>query len=162
MAITPVQPAAITRFFAVGISDVLFCLSIANPAAPTFAELDAGTDLGRDLADWAGWSVSTAFIDTPDLKSRFVSQLPGRITAEASSLTFYQDKLQIDLREVLPRDTAGYIVIADGGLATGVGDVYPVTVAANPKVRSLSDAAKIRVDFAITAEPRENVTLPQS
>jgi len=162
MPITPVQPAAITRFFAVGVTDILFCVSIAAPATPTFAELDAGTDLGRDLADWAGWSVSTAMIDTPDIRTRFVSQLPGRITAEASSLTFYQDELQIDLREVLPRDTAGFIVIADGGLASGVGDVFPVLVASNPKVRSMEDAAKIRVDFAITSEPSENVTLPQS
>lgn len=162
MAITPVQPAAITRFFAVGITDVLFCPSIANPSAPTFGELDAGIDLGRDMADWSGWTVSTAMIDTPDIKTRFVGQLPGRITAEASSLTFYQDKLQVDLREVLPRDTAGFIVIADGGLASGIGDVFPVLVASAPKVRSMEDAAKLRVDFAIVAEPHENVTLPQS
>lgn len=162
MPITPVQPAAITRFFSVGITDVLYCPSIANPATPTFAELDAGTDLGRDLADWTGWTVATAMIDTPDIKTRFVGQLPGRITAEASSITFYQDRMQVDLREVLPRDTAGFIVIADGGLASEVGDVFPVLVSATPKVRSMEDAAKLRVDFAITSEPAENVTLPQS
>lgn len=162
MPITPVQPAAIVRFFAVGVTDVLFCPSIANRSAPTFAELDAGTDLARDLADWTGWTVSTNMIDTPDLKTRFTSQLPGRITAEQSSITFYQDKLQVDLREILPRDTAGFIVIADGGLASGVGDVFPVLVSSTPKVRSMEAAAQLRIDFAITAEPAENVTLPQS
>lgn len=162
MPITPVTPAAITRFFAVGVTDILFCPSIANTSAPTFAELDAGTDLGRDISDISGWTVSTAFIDTPDLKQRFTGQLPGRITSEASSLTFYMDRLQVDIRELLPQDTAGFIVIADGGLASEVGDVFPVIVASNPKVRSMEDAAKIRCDFAITARPAENVTLPQS
>lgn len=162
MPITPNTPAAITRYFAVGITDVLWCPSIATQSAPTFAELDAGTDLARDLADWSGWTVSTAFIDTPDIKTRFVSQLPGRITAEASSITFYSDRLSADLRDLMPRDTIGYIVIADGGLASAVGDVFKVQVASVPKIRSMDNAAQIKFDFAILTEPSEDVTLPQS
>ncbi len=162
MPITPNTPAAITRFYAVGITDVLFCTTIANPDAPTFAELDAGTDLSRDLSDWSGWTVATAFIDTPALKERFVGQLPGRITAEASSISFYEDRLQVDLRALMPRDALGYIVIADGGLASAVGDVFKVQVASVAKMRSMDNAAQLKIDYAILTEPSEDVVLPQS
>lgn len=162
MAITPTEPATITRFYAVGVTEILWVPSIASTSAPTFAELDAGTLLDRDLADWGGWNVSTNMIDTPALRSRYVGQIPGRITAEASSLTFYMDREGVDLRSLMPKDTEGFIVIADGGLASALGDVFPVTVSSTPKQRSMDAAATIRIDFAITSEPSEEVTLPQT
>lgn len=162
MPITPVQPASITRFYSVGVTQILFCASISSPSAPTFSELDSGTELTRDWADWSGWSVKTDFIDMPGLKDRFVAQLPGRISAEASSITFYEDQLSADLRTLMPRDTLGYIVIADGGLASAKGDVFPVQVASVTHMRSADDAAKIKFDYAILSIPQENVTLPQS
>jgi hypothetical protein len=161
MPLTPVQPASITRFYAVGITQILFCLTISDPAVPTFAELNAGTELTRDWADWSGWAVKTEFIDMPGLQDRFVSQLPGRITAEASSITFYEDKLAADLRDLMPRDTHGYILIADGGFASARADVYEVQVAAVTHLRSADEAAKIKFDYAILSEPSENVDLPQ-
>jgi hypothetical protein len=164
MPITPNQPAAITRFFAPGVTEILFCPSIANKAAPTFAELDAGTDLTRDVADISGWMTTSAMIDTPDLKTRFVSQIPGRITAEESSITFYSDvdRGAGDVSSLLPRDTDGYIVIADGGLASAIGDAFQVTVSSNSMSRSLDNAGQRVVKFAIRSEPAEGVTLPQS
>jgi hypothetical protein len=162
MPITPNQPAAITKFFAVGTTQVLWCASISNAAAPTYAELDGGTELTPVIADMAGFTVSTAFIDTPNLKERFVTQIPGRITAESSSITVYQDQLQADLRTLMPRDTAGYVVIADGGLASAKGHVFAVKVGAVAPLRSMDGAAMLRFDFAITAQPSENVTLPQT
>lgn len=164
MPITPNLPAAITRFFGVGTSQVLFCPSIANKAAPTFAELDAGTELTRDIGDLSGWSTASAFIDVPDLKTRFVGKIPGRISADDSSFTFYadEDSGAGDARVLLPRDTEGYIVIADGGLASGKGDVFHVKVGSSTPVRSLDDAVKIMCNFAILDEPAEGVTLPQS
>lgn len=162
MAITPVQPAAIERYFAVGITQTLFATTVANPAAPTFAELDGATELTRDMQDMAGWTTNSEFIETPDYAKRFVGKLPALIKAEDSSLTFYQSKNQADIRAVLPRDTEGYIVIAWGGLAVGKGDVFHVKVGSNAKMPSTSEAALLRVSFAILDEPREDVTLPQS
>ena len=162
MAITPVSPAAITRYYQVGVTQLLFCASIANTAAPTFSELDNGTSLERDLADWSGWTVSSNMIDTPDLATRFTSKLPGRISAEDSSLTFYEDKLQVDLRTLMPRDASGFIVIANGGLASAKGDVFKVTIASVGKMRSMDNAALIKFDYAILQQPNEDVTLPQS
>jgi hypothetical protein len=164
MPITPVQPAAITRFFGVGTTQVLFCTAIADPAAPTFAELDAGTELTRDIADLSGWTTNSEFIDVPDLGTRYTSKIPGRITSEDSSFTFYTDEDQGagDVGTLLPRDTEGFIVIADGGLASGIGDVFEVTVGSNSVVRSVDDSVKRMVTFAIRSEPSEGVTLPQA
>jgi hypothetical protein len=164
MPITPSQPAAITRFFGVGTTAFLFCPTIANPAAPTFAELDAGTELTRDIADISGWMTSSEFIDVPDMATRFTSKIPGRITSEDSSITFYADEDQGagDAGALLPRDTDGFMVIADGGLASGIGDVFQVTVGSNSIQRSVDDAVKRVVTFAIRSEPAEGVTLPQS
>lgn len=164
MPITPNVPATITRYFAPGTTEILFCPAISNPAAPTFAELDAGTDLTRDIADVSGWMTKSNFLETPDLKTRFVSTIPGRIQADESSLTLYadEDRGSGDARSILPRDTDGFIVWADGGLASGIGDVYQVTVGSNSMQRSLSDPAKVVVTFAIRSEPSEGVTLPQS
>jgi hypothetical protein len=164
MPITPVQPAAITRFFGPGTTAFLFCASIADPAAPTFAELDAGTELTRDVADISGWMTASAMIDVPDWKTRFTGQIPGRITAESSSLTFYadEDRGAGDVSQLLPRDTDGYIVIADGGLASAIGDVFQVTVSSNSMQRSGDAAGQRVVTFAIRTEPSEGVTLPQS
>jgi hypothetical protein len=164
MPISPNQPAAITRYFAVGTTQVLMCPSIADKANPTFAELDAGTELTRDIADLSGWATNSNFIDVPDMVSRFTGKIPGRITAEDSSLTLYadEDRGSGDARDLLPRDTEGYIVFADGGLASAVGDVFHVKVGSSSPVRSLDDAAKVMVSFAILDEPAEGVTLPQS
>jgi hypothetical protein len=164
MPITPNQPATITRYFAVGTTEVLFCPAIADKTTPTFAELDAGTEITRDIADLSGWSTSSEFINVPDLKTRFTGKIPGRITAEDSSFTFYadEDSGSGDARALLPRDTEGYIVIADGGLASGKGDVFHVRVGSSSAVRSTDDAVKVMVNFAVLDEPAEGVTLPQS
>lgn len=164
MAITPVQPAAISRYFGVGVTQVLFCPTISNPAAPTFSELDAGTEITRDIAEVNGFTVSSDFIETPDLATRFVSKVPGRITADDSSLTFYadEDRGSGDVAVLLPRDTEGYLVFADAGLASGVGDVFHVKVGSNSTMRSTDDTVKRSVTFAILTEPSEGVTLPQS
>jgi hypothetical protein len=162
MPITPNQPAAITRYFSRGTTQVLWCTSISNPAAPTFSELDNGTEVGRDLADWGGWEVSTNFIETPDLATRYTSKLPGVITSPDAFIVFYADKSGNDLRALMPKDTIGFIVVADGGLATAKGDVFKVQVASVPKQRSFTEATRLRFSYAVLQEPNENVTLPQS
>lgn len=162
MAITPNVPASITRYFMPGTTQILFCASVSNTSAPTFTELDNGYELTRDWADWSGWTVSTNFIKMPGLQNRFVAQLPGRIEAADSSITFYEDKVQVDVRTLMPRDTIGYIVIADGGLASAKGDIFKIQVATVTKLRDAEDAGKIRIDYAILEQPAEDVALPQT
>ncbi len=68
-------------------------------------------------------------IDTPDMGARFVGKIPGRISADNSSITFYGDRDGQDARTAMPRDATGYMVWLDGGDVAGRKmDVYPCTV----------------------------------
>lgn len=158
---TPVITAS-TRYFDVGLTKVYWVPTIANKAAPTRAELNAGTDLSPEIADITGWSVSSNLIQTPDFSNRFVAQIPGRIDAQDSSLTFYASSTSVDVRTLLPRDQVGYILWLDGGdVSAHKMDVYPVTVRSVSKMRSASnDAARIEIAFSITAIPAENAPIP--
>jgi hypothetical protein len=161
MATSAIQ--ASTRYFDVGTTKIYFLPAVASGSLiPTRAEMNAGTDLSPEVAEVDGWSVASEQIETPDFGTRFVSQIPGRISAEDSSLTMYSDQEGDDVRELLPRDTTGYIMWLDGGDTAGNrADVYPVKVTSLSKMRSAEkNAAMIKVSFAITADPGEDVTVP--
>lgn len=161
MAATPITQA--TRYINPGTSKYYFCATISSKAAPTRPELNAGTDLTREVSAIEGWLTTSEQVNTPDGDTRFTATIPGRITAEASSITFYADNTGSDARSLLPRDTAGFIVILDGGDTPGRKmDVFPIRVSSVGKARSVegSEAATVQVQFAITSEPAENVTVP--
>lgn len=152
-----------TRFYTVGTTVCLFLPAIADTTGlvPTRIEINAGTDLTAELAEFEGWSTTSEAIDTPDMASRFVGSIAGAITAEDSSLSLYADKDGDDARTIFPRDTAGFIVWMDSGdVAAALMDVYQVQVASAPKVRSMDNATLIRVDFTITREPVEDIVIP--
>jgi hypothetical protein len=152
-----------TRFYTVGRTKCHFLPTIAAAnMIPTRAEITAGTDLTGEIAEFEGWSTTSETIDTPDMVSRFVSRIPGAITAEDSSLSFYASTDSNDARSIFPRDTTGFIVWMDSGdvPTTGKMDIYKVNVASAPKVRSMDSATLIRVDFTVTDEPVENAAIP--
>jgi hypothetical protein len=158
-------PTALTssvRYFRPETTVVYWVVTITTYTAPTRAQLNAGTNLSGEIAELTGWSVTSDFIDTPDLANRFVSRIPGRINAEDSGINFYASETGADARNILPRDTSGYIVIMDAGdiATTGRMDVFPVTVASVSKVRAMEDPAVLTVSFAITDVPAEDVTIP--
>ncbi|MEH0552586.1 phage tail tube protein [Streptomyces sp. B21-101] len=159
MAATPIS--ASSRYIPPGTRQYYFVPTIASLASPTRVELDAGTDLTGEVADVSGFQTTSESTDTPDLGSRFVSKIPGRISADDSSITMYASEDSQDVRQLLPRDTAGYIVqFPEGDVSGKTMDVFPVKVASAPKMTDVEDPAKIEVQFTITAEPAENVTVP--
>ncbi|HEX6468619.1 MAG TPA: hypothetical protein VF069_05935 [Streptosporangiaceae bacterium] len=155
---------ASTRYIDPGVTKCYYVPTIAAAnLTPTRAELNAGTDLSREIADLSGWTVTANQVDTPDLKSTFTGKIPGRTEAADSSLTLYASVNGTDVRALLPRGTSGYIVWMDGGdVAGNKADVYPIRVASCSKVRTVSgtEAAKVMVSCAITTQPAENVTVP--
>lgn len=155
---------ATTRYYAVGTRQWYWVDSIADPSSPTRSELDAGTDLTDEVAAVDGFTVSSDSIETPDYGKRFVGKLPGRVNADDSALTFYASSDSSDVRTVLSRDDAGFIVSFpegdDEGAESHTMDVFPVTVASLSKPTSDSDAAQIVVSFTITSKPSEDVAVP--
>lgn len=159
MAATPIT--ATTRYFDVNTTKAYWVPSIANKAAPTRSELNAGTDLTPEIADLSGFSVSAEEIETPDMNSLFTSKIGGRTTAEDSSLIFYGDINGQDVTDLLSRGDDGFVVWLDGGDVTANKmDVYPVRVRSISRQRSLSDAARVLVEFSVTSEPAEGVAVP--
>lgn len=161
MPATPIAP--VTRYWPVGTTQWLWVPTIANyKVAVTRSEINAGTNLSGEVADIDGWTVSSNQIDTPDVNSRFRSKIPGPIEAEDSSLTIYADPSGTDVRQLLPRDTAGYIVRMDGGDVAGRKmSVFPVKVASQNKLMGTDEeAGRIEIAFTITAIPAEDLTIP--
>lgn len=164
MAATPI--ASGIRYINVETTEIVYVPDIVDKAAPTRTELDAGTDVTCEVMEMSGFSTTSNQVETPDLCSRYTSSIPGRITAEDSSITFYADREGQAIQTLLPRNEEGFIVIYDTGDQEGanseVMDVYPVTVMSSSKTRSVdgSSAASIVTQFSITSEPAENVLVP--
>lgn len=160
MAATPI--ASTEKFFHPGSTVVYWVPSISSVASPTRSELNAGTDLSNEVREVSGWSIESSSIETPSLGSNFVGNIPGRTTAEDSSITFYADLNGADVRDLLSRGENGFIVWLDGGDTPGNKmDVFPVRVASTPSQRTVDeDPAAVMVQFNITAEPQESVAVP--
>ena len=159
MAATPITPS--TRYIPPGTTQYYWVPSIANIQAPSRAELDAGTDLTGEVADVAGFSQASDQVDTPDLKTRFVPKIPGRINAADSSLTLYASADSNDARSLMPIDAVGNIVVfGEGDTPALKMDVYPVKVSSPEKQRAVEDPSKIMFAYSVTAAPAENITVP--
>jgi hypothetical protein len=161
MAPPPINTS--TKYKAKGKTKIYWVPTIANVEAPTRVELDAGVDLSPQIMETDGWEVTSESIETPNLADEFTGSIPGSTSADDSSLTMYSDEEGDDVRQVLPRNTNGYVVILHGGDVAGrpTMDVFPVRVGSLGKPVSLDDdASSITVNFNITDEPQENLTIP--
>lgn len=153
--------APIQRFYQAGVIVINFCPAIANIAAPTRAELTAGTTFQKHVMAIEGFGVESEELETPDYGTRFTSKIEGRTAVSDSSLTIYAAKTGVDARNLFTRGTTGFLAFSDGGDVTGsFMDIYPVRVIAAPKQRSDSEPFVIRYQFSITDEPSENVAIP--
>jgi hypothetical protein len=152
-----------TRYINPGTTKIVFCTTIANKAAPSRAEINAGTDLTREVSGAEGWQVTSTQVDTPDMDTTFTSTTSGRTSAADSALTMYADLTGTDARSLMPRGTNGFILWMDGGDVSGRKmDVFPVRTSSVGKPRSVEgdEAATVVFQYAITSEPAENVTIP--
>jgi hypothetical protein len=159
--VPPTPLTATVRYIPPGTRKIYFVSTIATYTSPTRGELNAGTDLSAEIAEMSGFTVTSDSVDTPDLSTRFTSKIPGRITADDSSISFYASSTSSDVRTVLPRDTSGYIVILpEGDVTSQKMDVFPVKVASTAIDTAMEDPAKVNVSFTVTKVPALNVTIP--
>jgi hypothetical protein len=152
------------RFNRKGVTKIYYVPTIAaTTLIPTSAEITAGTDYTQQINAIDGWSLENTPIETPDMASTFVSKIGGDDSAADSSLTFYEDSALDDIESDLAKGTVGYIIIfSKGKTAAAKGmDVFPIVVTSNSKPYTTdNEAAKITVQFAITARPLFNGTVP--
>lgn len=136
--------------------------AIANMAAPTAAEINAGVDLTGQIAEISGFNYKNEKIDTPDLADNFVSSIPGEDVVDDSALTFYLDNLSAALWTSQAPGTAGFMVINFFARAAGSKTrVWPSLSAGRNDVMTLdADAAKFMVDYTISSRPELDAVWP--
>jgi hypothetical protein len=96
-----------------GKTRVAWVPSIANIAAPTTTELNAGMLLQSTLtADgFAGFRPETADVDTSSLDSTFNTMVNGRTSFSNTLLRLKKQSGTDTIFTTLVRDTAGYVVV---------------------------------------------------
>lgn len=158
---TPAITAS-TAYFPRGTSKCYYLPTVAaSNLTPTRSEMNSGTDLAPQLMDWSGWTVTGNTVGNEDLGSVFDKTFAGSTSAEASSLTMRADKAGVDVRALLPRGTTGYVMWLPGGDVAGYkASVWPVYVTSNSESTTTNEVGRRIVNFSITAEPAENVTIP--
>lgn len=116
-----------------GKTRVYWVTTIANIAAPTTTELNAGIDLTSTLtADGlSGLQPDTADVDTSSLASTFNTTVNGRSSFSNTRLRLKKQSGTDTIFTTLVRDTAGYLVIrrsvaqATAWTSTQGVEVYP-------------------------------------
>lgn len=120
-----------------GKTRVAWVPTIANIAAPTTTELNAGILLHNTMtADGlASWQPETASVDTSSLASTFSTSQPGRTSYSTPMLRMKKQDGTDTIYTTLTNGTAGYVVVRSGqGIAASANwastqqvRVYPVT-----------------------------------
>lgn len=154
------------RFFRRGKSLIKFLPAVASLTAPTSAEITAGVDLSPLLQGIAGFQLSNAPIETPDLSTVFNSQINGPDSVSTSTITLYDGTEAttptIAARTALAKGTAGFILLQPYGATTAKrAEVWPVTVTGINDAWDLgATAAQFVVGFAVTSTPAQNAVNP--
>lgn len=147
-----------------GVTKIYFLPEItAATNIPTRQEITTGTELSGAISDIAGWSLGNSPIDTPDLGSTLTTSIPGEDKADASTLTFYEDKAGDVIESLLSKGEEGYVVILRKGdvPASKSMDIFPVRVASRaPAYSAGSDPAKFTVTFAVADDPTLDAAVP--
>jgi len=120
-----------------GKTRVYWVTTIANQAAPTTTELNAGIDLTATLtADGlSGFQPDTADVDTSSLASTFNSVTNGRSSFSNTRLRLKKQSGTDTIFTTLVRDTAGFVVIrrsvaqATAWASSQACEVYPAVIA---------------------------------
>lgn len=152
-----------TRYVHPETTRVYWLSSIANPTLwANRAELNAGKDLTAEVAELSGWNVRALLRVTQVADDNFVPRRPDVLDVDDSSIVFYGDRLGVDIRSLLHRGDEGNIVFLYGGDVAGNRmDVFPVEVAALPRTVTVDGSpAQIAVQFAVTAEPLQDASVP--
>jgi len=159
MAATPLTPTL--RYYVTGTRRTYWLPACANYLAPTRAELNAGTDLTAEINAMTGWSIASAMVDTPDMGSRFTTQIPGALTSASNDITFYTSSNSNDVRSLLLRDLSGFIVLLWEGDVAGLKmDVFPVRITTQAMDTTITNPGMVTVSFAASRVPATNLIIP--
>lgn len=142
---------------------VKFVPTIANIAAPTVAELGAGTNLTPYIIS-INASTRGNVVQTPSFDTRFETSIPGTVTSTFEA-DMYRDDASDTAWDALPRETKGYFVISrfggSGALNAPVAgdsvEVWPVFIVSRSATNLTSNTAQtFQVMCSVYQEPNED------
>jgi hypothetical protein len=145
-----------------GFTRVAFVTAIANQAAPTTAELNAGILLQSVMTPdgLTGFEPTTADVDNSALNSTFDTKTIGRDSFSGTKLIFKKQSGTDTVYNTLTRATTGFIVVRryiDNNTAwasTQVVEVYPVIFGQTRNLAPVANSVtKWEVDTKITLSP---------
>lgn len=147
-----------------GQTRVAYVPTIADIAAPTATELNAGTVLTTTLipAGLEGWESTTAEVDNSSLASTFDTKLPGRVSFSGTALVFKkQDATDTVFTLMTTPGTNGYLVVRDGVASTTAWtaadkvEVYPIRTSTHSILGrgEANSVLRYRVPTPITSKP---------
>jgi hypothetical protein len=145
-----------------GFTRVAFVTAIANQAAPTTTELNAGILLQSVMTPdgLTGFEPSTADVDNSALNSTFDTKTIGRDSFSGTKLIFKKQSGTDTVYNTLTRGTSGFIVVRrylDNNTAwasTQVVEVYPVIFGQTRNLAPVANSVtKWEVDTKITLSP---------
>jgi hypothetical protein len=155
--------------FADGQVRVAYVPAIANTAAPTTTELNAGTLLQSTLtADGLnGFEATTAEVDTTSLASTFNTKNIGRDDYSNTMLRLKKQTVGSDtIRSTLTRATTGYIVIRRGIAETTAWttgqqvEVYPIICGRRKELSPVANSVmKYEIPVPITSAPNPDAVV---
>lgn len=138
---------------------------LANPAAPSRAELTASTEITESIAGINGFSLTNSPVTTPDLGSRFDKSVAGIDSVDSSSLNMWDEILNggsnDPARDVLAKDTELTIIrLPYGDIPAKRCETWQVTsLGVNDQV-DLAAAGQYQVPFSIREVPEQNAVVP--
>lgn len=150
-----------------GFTRISWVPSIANIAAPTTAELNAGTLVhDRVTPDGLKVDASTAKVDTSNVASTFSTEKAGRTSFDNSLTLKRQDGSDAMFQTTFRKNQTGFLVIRRN-LASGTAwastqrvEVYP-SECGEPQLVSpaANEVQKYTVPLMVTAEPATNAVV---
>lgn len=155
------------RYATPGKSEAWWVPTIADPTAPTTAELNAGTDLTGDTRVLPSVPRGLNTVDVADLSSKYEKRQVGTRGGDILEWEVFRDDATETGYDTLQEDTAGFMVLARQGLASpgtfGVGDVvdvYPATIgAAEDASPGRNDPDMTTVRLVATDDPNRKYAL---
>lgn len=157
------------QYFRRGKSSALFVPTIASKAAPTAAELAAGTDMSKAVTNIENFDTSVEAIEQAVLAYVQNIQIDGPVSFGDAALTFLDDDgtaggdsaVYVATNTALAEGATGYVVLAKNGfVATKKVEVWPVRVMTkNAQWTTDNEMAKKVARFAITGVPEKEATV---
>lgn len=154
------------RYVHDGKTKVYWVATISNKAAPTTAELNAGTSLAAFLKkDGLNINLSQNMVDNADLEDTFDAQGVGTYGG-SMELTLYRDDTTETAWNLFVYGTAGYIVVRRGiaystaWTAAQKAEVYPAQMHEPvPTPSATNEQVTFKAAIAITDTPSLKATL---